>query len=130
MPRLYLPGGPYNLWTASEKERFVKDLVGAFAATAKLPKMLNRAAIMETLLQGCEAGDFVLRLTRSDRSVRTFWRSRPDEIALSEPSLEVVLSDAAALTEFDHSLLVPGILPELWRQDAVEACRFGFLLLG
>lgn len=112
-----LPGGPYNLWAANEKERFVKDLVGAFAATAKLPKMLNREAILETLLQGCEAGDFVLRLTRSDNSVRSFWRNRPDEVALAERSLEVVLSDSAALTDLDHSLLAPDNLPELWQQD-------------
>ena len=52
-----LPGGPFDLWADGDKARFVKDLVGAFAATAKLPKMLNRRAILETLLAGCEAGD-------------------------------------------------------------------------
>jgi len=109
-----LPGGPYDLWAEGEKARFVKDLVGAFAATARLPKMLNRTAILETLLQGCEAGDFVLRVTRADKSVRTFWKSRPDETALGDPSLEVVLSDAAVLTELDYAVLVPGALPGLW----------------
>ena len=72
-----LPDGPYNLWGAGDTARYVKDLVGAFAATASLPKMLNRDAILETLLQGCDAGDFVLRVTRGDRSQRTFWRGRP-----------------------------------------------------
>lgn len=109
-----LPGGPYDLWAEGEKARFVKDLVGAFAATARLPKMLNRTAILETLLQGCEAGDFVLRVTRGDKSVRTFWKCRPDETALGDPSLEVVLSDAAALTELDYTILAPGVLPGLW----------------
>jgi hypothetical protein len=37
-----LRGGPYDLWGAGDPARFVKDLVGAFAATASLPKMLNR----------------------------------------------------------------------------------------
>lgn len=114
-----LPGGPYDLWAEGEKARFVKDLVGAFAATAKLPKMLNRTAILETLLQGCEAGDFVLRMTRGDKSVQTFWKSRPDETALGDPSLEVVLSDAALLTEIDYAVLAPGVLPGLWDKDSI-----------
>ena len=115
-----LPGGPYDLWTEGEKARFVKDLVGAFAATARLPKMLNRSAVMETLLQGCEAGDFVLRVTRSDKSARTFWRTRPDEVALGDPSLEVVLSDAAKLTEIDSAILSPEVLPGLWGKGSLR----------
>jgi len=112
-----LPGGPFDLWGAGEKARFVKDLVGAFAATAKLPKMLNRAAILETLLQGCEAGEFVLRVTRADKSTRTFWKSRPDAAAVDDASLEVVLSDAATLTELDPALIAPGSLPGLWGKE-------------
>lgn len=112
-----LPGGPFDLWAAGDKARFVKDLVGAFAATAKLPKMLNRRAILETLLAGCEAGEFVLRVTRADKSTRTFWMSRPDDNAVNDPSLEVVLSDAVVLSELDPQLLAPGRLPCLWNKE-------------
>ena len=66
-----LPDGPYDLWRAGETRRFVKDLVGAFAQFPHLPKMLNRKAILDTLVAGCEAGMFVLQLTRPDRSVLT-----------------------------------------------------------
>jgi hypothetical protein len=114
-----LPGGPFDLWAAGDKLRFVKDLVGAFAATARLPKMLNRSAILETLLQGCEAGDFVLRVTRADKSVRTFWKIRPDDAATQDSSLEVALSDAVTLTELDTTLLAPNVLPGLWKVDAI-----------
>lgn len=114
-----LPGGPFDLWSSGDTSRFVKDLVGAFAATAKLPKMLNRAAIMETLLQGCEAGDFVLRVSRADKSTRTFWKVRPDDTAIMDTSLEVVLSDAAVLSELDSQLLAPGRLPQLWDKESV-----------
>lgn len=115
-----LPGGPYDLWQAGEKSRYVKDLVGAFASTAKLPKMLNRGAILDTLLLGCEAGEFVLQVTRADKSVRTFWKSRPDDVALRDPSLEVVLSDAATLVDLEPALVAPGALPELWKTDAIK----------
>lgn len=114
-----LPGGPYDLWAEGEKSRYVKDLVGAFASTARLPKMLNRSAILETLLLGCEAGDFVLRVTRNDKSQRTFWRVRPDDIALQDSSLEVVLSDAAVLNELAPALLAPLALPGLWQKEAL-----------
>jgi hypothetical protein len=79
-----LPGGPYDLWREGETSRRLNDLVGAFALSPQLPKMLNRKAILDTLLLGCRQGEFVLRVTRPDRSVRTFWHHEPDEAALKD----------------------------------------------
>ncbi len=107
------------MWREDEPTRRVKDLVGAFAQFPRLPKMLNRKAILDTLVDGCVAGTFVLRLTRWDQSVKTFWRVRPDEVALKEPSLEATLPEYATLTELSPSLLLPGILPELWQTDTI-----------
>jgi hypothetical protein len=115
-----LPGGPYDLWGQGDTARYVKDLVGAFAATASLPKMLNREAILETLLAGCVAGQFVLRVTRADKSQRTFWRARPDGTAIDDPSLEVVLPEAALLTDLDPAVLAPQVLPDLWATGEVS----------
>ena len=109
-----LPEGPYNLWRQGETARRVKDLVGAFAQFTHLPKMLHNKAILDTLIAGCQQGMFVLRLTRPDRSVKTFWRTRPDETAAKDPGLEVVLPQAAELTEIPPPLLAPKALPELW----------------
>jgi hypothetical protein len=114
-----LPEGPYNLWRGSETARRVKALVGAFAQFPHLPKMLNRKAILDTLVSGCREGMFVLRLTRADRSVKTFWRDMPDAIALQDPALEVVLPDAATLTALSPQLLAPGVLPGLWQTPEV-----------
>lgn len=125
-----LPGGPFDLWAAGDKARFVKDLVGAFAATARLPKMLNRSAILETLLQGCEVGDFVLRVTRADKSVRTFWKSRPEDAATQDSSLEVALSDGVTLMEVDAALLAPGILHGLWKADSITLEDIGAYFSG
>jgi len=115
-----LPGGPYQLWHEGDTSRRVKDLVGAFAELPHLPKMLNRKAILATLAKGCEDGVFVLRLTRPDRSTRTFWRQTVDEVALKEPSLEVVLPEHAALTEIAPDLLLPGASPELWQREQLS----------
>ena len=114
-----LPGGPYDLWREGETSRRLKDLVGAFAEFYRLPKMLNRKAILDTLVDGCRKGAFVLRLVRPDRSVRSFWREQPDEIALKDPGLEVVLPEATSLTELTPALLPPGILPGLWDRGAI-----------
>src|SRR5690606_15331073 len=111
-----LPGGPFDLWADGDKARFVKDLVGAFAATAKLPKMLNRRAILETLLAGCEAGGFVLRVTRADKSTRTFCMSRSDENAVDASNWQLIPSDAVQRTALDTQLLTPGRLPGLWNK--------------
>ena len=110
-----LPGGPYELWKKDEKSRRVKNLVGAFAQFPHLPKMLNRKAILDTLLNGCVEGTFVLQLIRPDRSVRTFWRECPDENVIKDPGLEVILPEAAELSSLAYELLAPGKLPGLWK---------------
>jgi hypothetical protein len=114
-----LPDGPYNLWRAGETSRRVKDLAGAFAQYPHLPKMLKASAILETLAGGCENGTFVLRLVRPDRTQRTWWMSRPDENALNDPALELVLPEGAEIAEVAPSLLAPGTLPELWAGDEI-----------
>lgn len=114
-----LPDGPYDLWRQGETSRRVKDLAGAFAQLPHLPKMLKADAIVETLVGGCEQGSFVLRLTRPDGSFRTWWRSRPDETAVKDPALELVLPEAAELAEIAPALLAPHKLPELWPADEI-----------
>jgi len=114
-----LPGGPYDLWREGETARRVKDLVGAFAQFAHLPKMLRRREILETLVQGARQGFFVLRATRPDRSVRTIWRQEPEEADLKDASLELVLPEAADLSSLAPALLAPGILPELWSKPEI-----------
>lgn len=109
-----LPGGPYNLWREGETARRVKDLVGAFAQFPHLPKMLQRREILATLIQGVRDGIFVLRLVRPDRSVRTIWRQEPADGDLKDPALEVVLPEAATLSDLSPEVLLPGVLPGLW----------------
>lgn len=114
-----LPGGPYELWKKGEISRRVDNLVGAFAQFPHLPKMLNRKAILDTLIEGCVQGNFVLQMTRPDRSRKTFWRECPDESTLKDPSLEVVLPEAAELQSLTSDMLTPGRLPGLWKHDEI-----------
>lgn len=109
-----LPEGPYDLWREGEKTRRVKDLVGAFAQFPHLPKMVNRKAILDTLIAGCVNGSLVVQSTRPDKSIRTFWRAAPDEATLKDPGAEVVLPEAATLSDLPVAALLPGTLPELW----------------
>jgi Protein of unknown function (DUF499) len=114
-----LPDGPYSLWREGETSRRVRDLSGAFAQLPHLPKMLKAQAILNTLADGCEQGAFVLRLTRPDGSFRTWWRTRPDDAAMNDPALELLLPEAAELGEVPYQLLFPGNLPQLWRGDEI-----------
>jgi hypothetical protein len=116
-----LPDGPYNLWKGGETSRRVKDLAGAFAQLPHLPKMLKSQAIIETLVEGCAQGTFVLKLTRPDRTFRTWWRAIPDDVALNDPALELVLPEAAELGEVSAGLLGPKTLPSLWNGDEITA---------
>jgi hypothetical protein len=99
----------------------VKDLAGAFAQLPHLPKMLKSQAIVETLVVGCVQGTFVLKLTRPDRTFRTWWRARPDSAALNDPAMELVLPEAAELGDIPGELLAPKVLPDLWPADEIKA---------
>ncbi|MFI5455795.1 MAG: hypothetical protein ACHRXM_10125 [Isosphaerales bacterium] len=81
--------------------------------------MLNRQAILDTILQGGREGQFVLRLARPDRSFRTFWRQTPSDEDLKDPALEVVLPAHAGLPQIDLSLLAPKVLQGLWPGDEI-----------
>ena len=114
-----LPGGPYNLWRPGETSRRVKDLAGAFAQLPHLPKMLKTKAILDTLSEGCAQGIFVLKLTRPDGTSRTWWMNRPDETALNDSALELVLPEAAELNELSPDIAAPKKLPGLWSADEI-----------
>jgi hypothetical protein len=92
----------------------------AFAQFYRLPKMLNRRAIIETLLDGCRRGLFVLRSTRADHSFKTFWYDAPDAANIKDLNLVVVLAEEAELTGIPCRLLAPGVLPELWSGDELR----------
>ena len=114
-----LPGGPYDLWSPDEPARRVKDLAGAFAEQPRLPKMIRRQEIFDTIDRGVRDGLFVARLVRPDGSARTWWRAPIDEASRGEPALEVALPAAATLSDLDPDVLSPGVLPGLWSGDAV-----------
>ena len=115
-----LPGGPYDLWREDEQSRRVKDLVGAFAQFPKLPKMLRTRGNPRHRAGWRANGIWVARLTRPDRTIRTYWRTGIDEPALDDPGLELVLPEAANLSTLDPDLLRQGNLPGLWESDAVS----------
>ena len=115
-----MPGGPYDLWREEEESRRVKDLVGAFAQFPKLPKMLRSKEILDTVVQGVQEGIWVAQVMRPDRTVRTFWRTSVDETALQDSGLELLLSEAATLSELAPNLLTHQKLPGLWTSDEIR----------
>ena len=118
-PDAVLPGGPYKLWRDDEDSRPMRDLVGAFARFPHLPKMLNRQAIVDTIVRGCEEGYFVARLMRPDKSVQTWWRQAPPADVLDDPQLDLVLPDKAEITSVSSSLLRPGSIDDLWKTPQI-----------
>jgi hypothetical protein len=118
-----LPGGPYNLWRDGESARRVKDLVGAFAQYPHLPRMVHRRAIVETIVEGCARGQFVLQRAGRNGPTRSWWFRRPEPGVLDEPDLELALPAGARLAELCPALLEPGVLPNLWDGDRLPLPR-------
>ena len=114
-----MPGGPYDLWREGEDSHRVKDLVGAFARSSKLPKMLRRRDILNTVSQGVLSGILVAQVVRPDRTTKTFWRTEVDQHVFEDPSLEVLLPESATLSDIGYALLGFDALPGLWPSGEV-----------
>jgi len=107
-PELLLPESYLNLWRPDQTTLNVADLANAFGQFARLPRLMHRGVLDRSLNQGVTAGKFVLRLVRSDGSVRTIWHQEASEGDLHRPELELVPITYAALTSLDPTLLAPG----------------------
>lgn len=126
----HLDAPTYGRFDLSECDRETGNLSGiAHAARLaearerpKLPKMLRRKDLLDTVANGCEQGLFVLSLQRPDGSARTWWRTQADEAAFTDDALEAVQNSAAVLDTLDPSLLGPGKLDELdWKSGVKVA---------
>jgi hypothetical protein len=109
-PGAILPGSTsgFDLWREDEDRRRVKTIVGAFAERPKLPKMLRRKDLLDTVSNGCIQGLYVLSLPRPDGTARTWWRVPIDELELTDDALEAVQNSAATLESLDSSTARPG----------------------
>ena len=116
-----LPDGPYDLWQENDDERFVSELVRAFARNPGLPKFLKANVVGDTIAQGIDRGLFVGQLSRPDGSRRTWWREEPSRDVIEDDQLRVVLPGKAVLAELPERLLAPetNALPGLWNAESV-----------
>jgi hypothetical protein len=110
----------FDLWRVDEDRRRVKTIVGAFAERPKLPKMLRRKDLLDTVSNGCDQGLFVLSLPRPDGTARTWWRVRIDDEVLTDDALEAVQNSKAVLDWVDPGLLTPGRLDGLDWNNGVK----------
>lgn len=122
-----LPNSPYDLWKG-DISLPAKNIVTAFAQFPHLPKMINRRGILETLVQGMKDGNLVLRITRPDRTTRTFWKEEIEELTRSDATLEAILPQHAEINHILFSLLKQGKLPSLWTgpETTVKQVRYYF----
>lgn len=121
-PDAILPGSTsgFDLWRQDEDRRRVKTIVGAFSERPKMPKMLRRKDLHDTVANGCIQGLYVLSLLRPDGTARTWWRMPIDEQALIDDALEAVQNSGAVLDSLDPSLVVPGKLEGLDWQNGLK----------
>lgn len=130
-PDSLLPGGPFDTWGEGQNSKRLVDLVDSFGQNPRLPKMLNRKGVFETVLDGVRTGRFVLRQQRPDRSWRTAWMQ---ELALDQiekdSGWEIVLPKEAELTEFSPALLEDGRVPTLWENAGFDVAKLYEIFSG
>jgi hypothetical protein len=111
-----MPGGPYAIWPPTDASMRVTDLYQAFGQQAKLPKLLNRQVVVNTIEGAVRRGILALRCVRSDGSEQWFWHSAID-MADWEQIAEVWLPQKAKLSSLSPSAVLPDSLKGLWPTD-------------
>jgi len=111
-----MPGGPYAIWPPTDASMRVTDLYQAFGQQAKLPKLLNRQVVVNTIEDAVRKGILALRCIRSDGSEQWFWHSGID-MADWEQIAEAWLPQKAKLTSLSPSAVLPDSLTGLWPAD-------------
>ncbi|MBI5583653.1 MAG: ATP-binding protein [Deltaproteobacteria bacterium] len=111
-----MPGAHYDIWPPKQACMPVKDLYQAFGQQAKLPKLLNRQVVVNTVEDAVRRGVLALHCKRPDGSEKWYWRS-PIDMADWDLMGEAVLPQEAELTSLSPSALLPDALPGLWPTD-------------
>ncbi|MDP3028715.1 MAG: DUF499 domain-containing protein [Deltaproteobacteria bacterium] len=111
-----MPGAPYAIWPPKDSSIRVSDLYQAFGQQAKLPKLLNRQVVVNTVEDAVKRGVLALCCKRSDGSEQWYWHSDID-MADWESIGEARLPQEAKLTSLNPSALLPESLPGLWPKD-------------
>lgn len=111
-----MPGGPYAIWPPSDPFIRVQDLYQAFGQQAKLPKLLNRQVVLNTIEEAVRRGILALRCVRSDGSEQWFWRC-PIDMADWDQIAEAWLPQKAKLSSLAPGAVAPDMLAGLWPAD-------------
>lgn len=109
---------PYGLCRKGETTRCVRDLIRTIAQLPHFPKMLNRPAILEILLDRSDRGRFILQSKHHD-GLRFWWCRRPHEGMVSEQ----VLTELTVLAELSPALLEHDVLSRIWDRSRLRLCR-------
>jgi hypothetical protein len=108
-----MPGGPYAIWPPSDASIRVRDLYYAFGQQAKLPKLLSRQVVLNTIEDAVFRGVLALCCKRSDGSEQWYWRSSID-MADWEEIAEAWLPERTSLKSLSSTAILPDSLTGLW----------------
>lgn len=108
-----MPGGPYAIWPPSDASIRVRDLYYAFGQQAKLPKLLSRQVVLNTIEDAVFRGVLALCCKRSDGSEQWYWRGSID-MADWEEIAEAWLPEKASLKSLSSTAILPDSLTGLW----------------
>ena len=75
-----MPGGPYSDWPPTDPFIRVGDLYAAFGRHARLPKLMSRQVVLNTVEDAVQRGVLALRCRRSDGSEQWYWHSAIDMV--------------------------------------------------
>jgi hypothetical protein len=108
-----MPGGLYPVWPAGDSHIRVSDLYECFGREPRLPKLLSKRTVLNTLEDAVIRGVLAVRCLRPDGSEQWFWRSAVDLVGW-EKTGEVWLPAQSTLNSLSPVAVLPDSLSGLW----------------
>jgi len=111
-----MPGGPYQVWPPVDSSIRINDLYAAFGREPRLPKLLSRQTVLNSIEDAVKQGVLAVRCERSDGSEQWYWRTAID-MAEWDKVGEAWLPSASQLNSLSPSAVLPEVLKGLWPED-------------
>ena len=109
-----MPGGPTIFGERMKPHAASETWWGPSPRMPNYPRCCATRRSRTQSYKGIEAGIWVGRTMRPDRTYKTYWRTPVDDVALNDSSLEVMLPESATLSDITPTLLRHEALPGLW----------------
>lgn len=122
-----LPNGGLMLWDKDAISLPIQFLINVFYRFPRLPFPESLNLIYQSILSLIEQGKIVLKITRPDNSVITYWKEKIESKLLNKETAELIQIKGAELNSINDDIILPNTTNTIWTPP-IKDINFSHLL--